>query len=382
MTGAAVPSGPVKILTVDDIPQNLRLLEAVLAPQGYVVVTAATGEEALFKVASERPDLVLLDIMLPGIDGYEVCRRLRADPKTSFLPIVMVTASGLPEKVKAIEAGADDFIAKPFDQPELLARVRSLLRVKTYHDTVERQRKELAEWAETLEARVKEQVDELGRLGRLRRYFSPQIADLVMSHGADQLLEGHRREITVAFCDLRGFTTFSETAEPEESLAVLRAYHAAMGEVIFKHEGTLEHFEGDGMMVFFNDPLTVPDPTLRAIRMALEMHERFTELAAGWRKRGYDLGLGIGIAVGHATLGRIGFEGRFDYAAIGTVVILAQRLSSEAKTGETLVTRRAFGMVEDAVLAEDVGALALKGFQRPVPTLRVTKLRESSTTPV
>ncbi len=371
----------MKILAVDDVAQNLRLLEAVLVPQGYEVVTAATGEEALFKVASERPDLVLLDIMLPGIDGYEVCHRLRADPKTSFLPVVMVTATGLPEKVKAIEAGADDFIAKPFDQPELLARVKSLLRVKTYHDTVEKQRRELAEWTETLETRVKDQVDELGRLGRLRRFLSPQIAELVMSQGGEQLLEGHRREITVLFCDLRNFTTFSETAEPEEALSVLRGYHGAMGEVIFKHEGTLEHFAGDGMMVFFNDPLTVPDPTLRAIRMALVMHERFAELSAGWRKRGYDLGLGIGIALGHATLGRIGFEGRHDYGAIGTVVILAQRLSAEAKPGETLVTQRVFGIVEQAVLAEDVGPLTLKGFQRPVPTLRITKLREGSKAP-
>ncbi|HEX9270166.1 MAG TPA: response regulator, partial [Candidatus Limnocylindria bacterium] len=241
----------MKILAVDDIPRNLKLLEAVLVPQGYEVVTAATGEDALLAVDRERPDLVLLDIMLPGIDGYEVCRRLRADPTWSFLPVVMVTASGPAEKLKAIEAGADDFVPKPFDQPELLARVRSLLRVKTYHDTVERQRGELAEWNETLEQRVRAQVDELARLGRLRSFLSPQIAELITSHDAERLLEAHRREITVVFADLRGFTAFSETAEPEEALGVLRAYQAAMGEVIFGHGGTLEHFAGDGMMVFF-----------------------------------------------------------------------------------------------------------------------------------
>src|SRR5438270_8674903 len=202
-----------KILAVDDVPQNLRLMEAVLVPNGFEVVTAGNGEEALLQVLKEKPDLVLLDIMLPGIDGYEVCRRLRADPKTSFLPVVMVTASGLPEKVKAIEAGADDFIAKPFDQPELLARVRSLLRVKTYHDEAERQKTELADWNRTLEDRVTAQVDELARLGRLRHFLSPQVADLVMSQGADELLAGHRREITVVFADLRGFTAFPEPAE-------------------------------------------------------------------------------------------------------------------------------------------------------------------------
>jgi len=276
-----------KILAVDDVPQNLRLLEAVLTSNGFEVVTALTGEEALLQVLKEKPDLVLLDIMLPGIDGYEVCRRLRADPKTSFLPVVMVTASGLPEKVKAIEAGADDFVPKPFDQLELLARVRSLLRVKTYHDEIERQRTELAEWNRTLEDRVNEQVSELGRLGRLRRFLSPQVAELVMSQGADELLAGHRREITVVFADLRGFSAFSETAEPEEALGVLRAFHAAMGELIFHHEGTLEHFAGDGMMVFFNDPMPVADPQLRATRMALAMQAKFAELQSGWKKRGY-----------------------------------------------------------------------------------------------
>ncbi|MEP7003920.1 MAG: response regulator [Chloroflexota bacterium] len=367
-----------KILAVDDIPQNLRLMEAVLVPNGYEVVLAATGEEALLKTLKEKPDLVLLDIMLPGIDGYEVCRRLRTDPKTSYLPVIMVTASGLPEKVKAIEAGADDFIAKPFDQPELLARVKSLLRVKTYHDEVERQRTELADWNRTLEDRVKEQVDELGRLGRLRHFLSPQVAELVMSQGADELLAGHRREITVVFADLRDFTKFSETAEPEEALGVLRAYHASMGEIIFHHDGTLEHFAGDGMMVFFNDPVAIAEPQLQATRMALAMRARFAELQAGWQKRGYQLGLGVGIAVGYATLGRIGFEGRFDYGAVGMVVIQASRLSAAAKSGEVLISNRVHAAIEDQVQAESAGDLELKGFHQPVPAFRVTGLREAA----
>ena len=365
----------MKILAVDDVPQNLRLLEAVLVPNGYDVVTAASGEAALLAVLRDRPDLVLLDIMLPGIDGYEVCRRIRGDPTTSFLPVVMVTASGIAEKRRAIEAGADDFVPKPFDQLELLARVKSLLRVKSYHDTIEHQRTELSEWNRSLETRVSEQVDELARLGRLRRFLSPQIADLVMSQGGEQLLEGHRREITVVFADLRNFTSFSETAEPEEALRVLRDYHAAMGEVIFRHEGTLEHFAGDGMMIFFNDPIVCPEPQLQATRMALAMQARFAELESGWRKRGYDLGLGIGIAVGYATLGRIGFEGRFDYGAVGIVVNLASRLSGKAAPGQTLLQQRTYGMIEDRVTAEAIGELELKGFHRPVPAYAVTGLR-------
>ncbi|HEX4747065.1 MAG TPA: response regulator [Gaiellaceae bacterium] len=365
-----------KILAVDDIPQNLRLLEAVLAPQGYTVVTAATGEEALFKVLSEKPDLILLDIVLPGINGYEVCKRLRADPKTSFLPVVMVTASELPEKLKAIEAGADDFVPKPFDAQELLARVRSLLRIKTYHDTIEQQRVELGEWAKTLETRVNEQVDELARLGRLRRFLSPQIADVLLSQGAEEMLAPHRREITVVFCDLRGFSAFSETAEPEEALGMLRTYQAAMGDVIFKHEGTLEHFAGDGFMVFFNDPVPMPDHQLRAVRMAVAMRERWADLAAAWRKRGYELGFGVGIAVGYATLGRIGFEGRFDYGAVGNVVNLGSRLVSHAKDGQILLSQRVHAAVEDHVVVEQVGELTLKGMQRPVPALNVVALKE------
>src|SRR5215210_1586217 len=226
--------------------------------------SASSGREALERLAAEPVDLVLLDILMPEMDGYEVCRALRADTATSFLPVVMITASGEQEKVAAIEAGADDFIAKPFDQAELLARVRSLLRIKQYHDTIEAQAAELAAWNRELEQRVQEQVDALERLGRLRRFLSPQLAELVVSSGDDSFLQSHRREITVVFCDLRGFTSFAETVEPEDVMAVLREYHAALGDLVSRFEGTLERFVGDGLMVIFNDPLPCPDAPERA----------------------------------------------------------------------------------------------------------------------
>jgi class 3 adenylate cyclase len=366
-----------KILAVDDTPHNIRLLEAVLAPRGYAIVPAGNGMEALEKVATERPDLILLDVVMPGMDGYEVCRRLRDDPATHLLPVVMVTASGDQEKVRAIEAGADDFILKPFNHAELLARVKSLLRIKEYYDTIQAQAAELAELNRTLEARVRQQVDELERVGRLRRYLSPQLAELIVSSGDESVLESHRREITVVFCDLRGYTAFAETAEPEELMGMLREYHAALGELIFCYEGTLERFAGDGLMVWFNDPLPCEDPAGRAVRMALAMRGRVGELAAGWRKRGHELGFGVGIAQGYATLGRIGFEGRFDYAAIGTVTNLAARLCGEAGSGQILVSRRVYAAVEERVEAEAVGELALKGLLRPVPAYNVVGLREA-----
>ena len=368
MTGAAT------ILVVDDLAQNIKLLEAILSPRGYSVMTAESGEAALQAVGRELPDLVLLDVLMPGMDGYEVCRRLRADPATAYLPIVMVTAHGDQEKLNAIEAGADDFLVKPIDQPELLARVRSLVRIKRYHDTIEEQSAALAEWNRTLEQRVADQVEELERVGRLKRFLSPQVVDVVTSSGDESFFESHRREITVVFCDLRGFTSFAETVEPEDLMAVLREYHAALGDLANRFEGTIERFAGDGMMVFFNDPLPCPDAPVRAVRMAVAMRSRLDTLGENWRRLGHALQFGAGIAQGYATIGAVGFEGRFDYAAIGTVTNLAERLCAEARPGQILISPRVHAAASEVLIAEPVGELELRGFARPTAAYNVVGL--------
>jgi len=358
-----------KILVVDDTPHNVKLLADLLTVKGYVVVTASSGAQALEKVEKEQPDLVLLDVVMPEMSGYEVCRKIRGSRATATLPVVMVTAlDPAQERVKGIEAGADDFLSKPISQHELLARVKSLLRIKVLHD-------ELGEWNRTLEQRVEAQVAQLERLERLKRFFSPQLAEMIVSGDADDPLKSHRREITVVFLDLRGFTSFAETSEPEEVMGVLREYHAEMGRLILEHEGTLERFTGDGMMIFFNDPVSVPDAPARAVRMAVAMRQRVDELLVRWRKRGYDLDFGVGVAQGYATIGAIGFEGRLDYGAIGTVTNLAARLCGEAKPGQILISQRVYGAVEDSVDVEELGGLTLRGFSKPVPAFNVLRLR-------
>jgi class 3 adenylate cyclase/CheY-like chemotaxis protein len=335
------------------------------------VAAATSGPEALETVAREHPDLILLDIVMPGMDGHEVCRRLRADPATQVLPVVMVTASGDQQKVKALESGADDFVTKPVDQAELLARVRSLLRIKAYHDTIVAQAAELAAWNRNLEQRVAEQLALIERADRLKLFLPPQLAELIVRSGDESLLASHRREIAIVFCDLRGFTAFSEPAEPEEVMRMLREYHEAMGGPVAHFEGTVEHFAGDGLMVFFNDPLPCPDPAERAVRMAHAMRERMGALAARWRRRGHELGFGVGIALGYATIGTIGFEGRTHYGAIGSVVNLAARLCDEARDGQILVTQRVCAALEGVLEVEPLTDLSLKGFARPVPAFNV-----------
>jgi adenylate cyclase len=378
---------PPLILIADDNEANLDILRTRLASQGYEIVTAVDGEEALKGARKYQPDLILLDVMMPKRDGFEVCRLLKADLTLPFMPIILVTAKGeTRDIIEGLNSGGDEYITKPIDQGALMARVASILRIKALHDTVQEQSTrlqaqaaELAEWNRTLEKRVSEQIAELERVNRLKRFLAPQLAEMVISSGDDRLLESHRRDVAVVFCDLRGFTALAETAEPEEVMAVLREYHAALGEIIHRFEGTLERFLGDGLMVLFNDPIPCPDPAACAVKMALAMRERVSELAQRWRKQGHDLGFGVGIAQGYATIGKIGFEGRFDYAAIGSVANLASRLCSEAKSGQILISQRVLNAVEDLIEFENLGELSLKGISQVIPVHDVRKLKNSNT---
>jgi adenylate cyclase len=374
---------PPLILIVDDNLTNLDILQARLDAHNYKILTATDGEAGLAMAKEEQPDLILLDIMMPKMDGIEVCQRLRADSSLPFIPIIMVTAKADPKDVVAgLEAGGDEYLTKPVDHAALVARVKSMLRIKALHDTVleqsaklEAQSAQLSEWNRTLEQQVAEQLAKLQRVGRLKRFLSPQLVDLITSSGEEGLLESHRREVTVVFLDLRGFTAFSDYAEPEEVIGFLRSYHTEMGKLIFQFEGTLEHFAGDGIMVFFNDPIPQEDHTEKAVRMAMEMQARVGGLRQGWLKKGYDLDLGVGMAAGYATLGTIGFEGRMDYGAVGNVTILASRLSSEALGGQILTDRKTLSKIEDLVDAESVGELQLKGFGRSTAAFNVLKLK-------
>jgi DNA-binding response OmpR family regulator len=370
-------------LIVDDDPLNVDVFRARLAVHGYEIVTAADGEEALAAAREQQPDLILLDVMMPKLDGLEVCRRIKGDTSLPFMPVIMVTAKTDDRDVVAgLEAGGDEYLAKPVDQAALVARVRSMLRIKALHDTVQQQAAsleiqaaQLADWNRTLQQRVEAQLAELERMAELRRFLSPQLAQLVLSSGGEKLLESHRRDITTLYCDMRGFTGFTEGAEPEDVMALLREYHLTMGELIARFEATLEGFRGDGMIMFFNDPLPCPDPAARAVRMAVAMRERADGLATSWRRRGHEFGFGVGIAMGYATLGRIGFEGRFDYGSVGTVSNLAARLSSEALDRQILISQRVYAEVEELVEAERLPDLSVKGLARPVPVYNVLSVK-------
>ena len=356
------------VLVVDDDPLNRTILSMSLGNDGYAVLEASNGREALEVLAQHAVDVVLTDIEMPEIDGYGLLQHRREDERLKEIPFIVI--SGVDEMdsiIACIKLGAEDYLPKPFDPVLLHARIGACVEKKRMTD-------ELREWNLMLAERVDEKVREVERLNMLRRFVSPQLAEALAVNG-DEILRSHRREITVLFCDLRGFTAFAETSEPEEVMDVLREFHHAVGPMIFEHEGTIAQFTGDGMLVFFNDPIPCAEPAWQAVHLAIMMRDRTGELSQQWRRRGYELELGIGIAVGFATCGEIGFDRRTEYTAIGTVVNLASRICAVAPGGQILVTNRVHAAVEDRVNANALGDVEFKGLSRPVPTFEVGSLR-------
>ena len=321
--------------------QNVLTAYAGISPLGWFVFLEQPLEEAfepLYASIYRTASLLFIGIVLSVLASFVLARRLVKPIRALQQGAALVAAGELGHRIEIRTGDELESLGEEFN-------------------------------------RMTAKIAELENVGRLKRFFSPQLSELIVSSGDDKILESHRREIAVVFCDLRGFTAFSETHEPEEVMAVLREFHETVGPMIFRFEGTLERFAGDGLMVFFNDPVPCPDPAMRAVRMALDVREGMAELRDKWQKRGHDLGMGIGIAQGFATLGRIGFEGRFDYAAIGTVTNLAARLSDEAGDKQILINQRVYGEVGDLVEVEPVGEIALKGLHRPVTVCNVLGLK-------
>jgi len=367
------------VLVVDDDPMGRRLLCALLEREGFRPDSAGDGEEALRMLTEQPYDVLLLDIVMPGIDGFEVLRRIKEDASLRAISVIVVSAiEDLESVVRCIEMGAEDYLSKPFDAVLLRARLTACLNRKRLYDTVQRQAHALEALNRDLSERVDAQVGQLERLGRLRRFLSAQLAELIVSSGDEGFLQPHRRHIAVLFCDLRGFTAFAEAAAPEDVMGVLREFHAAFGAIARRYEATVGSFGGDSVMVFFNDPIPCENAAAQAVRMAVDLRREMGELGVGWRRRDVDLDFGVGLASGYATLGQVGFEGRYDYTPIGPVVNLAARLCDKARgqAGTILLEQVAYAAVEDLVEVEPLGQATLKGFSRPRSVYRLIDLRD------
>jgi adenylate cyclase len=359
---------PATVLVVDDDPLNRAMLSMSLGALGHQVIEAGNGLEGIEALGAHDVDIVITDIEMPEMDGYGLLRHRAGDDRLKAIPFIVISGVDEMESViTCIELGAEDYLPKPFDPVLLHARLGACLDKKRMTD-------ELQQWNLLLTQRVDEKVAEVERLNTLRRFVTPQLAE-ALAAGGDEILASHRREITVLFCDLRGFTAFSETAEPEEVMDVLREFHHGVGPMIFEHDGTIAQFTGDGMLVFFNDPVQLDDPAGQAVRLALAMRDRTAELSVQWKQRGHDLQLGIGIAAGYATCGEIGFEGRTEYTAIGTVVNLSARVCAIAAGGQILVTNKVLTAVDDRVESSPMGDTDFKGLSRPVPIHEIVGLR-------
>ena len=377
---SASPARPdaAHVLVVDDDPLNRSILAISLERDGHRVSQSENGRVALDVLARADVDVVLMDIEMPVMDGYAVLRHRHDAPDLRSIPFIVISAvDDMASVVACVELGAEDYLAKPFDPVLLKARLGACLEMKRLRDhervllaTVTAQAERLEEWNRELAVRVEEKVHEVEQLSRLRGFVSPQIAEMIVS-GGEEALRSHRRDITVLFSDFRGFTAFAETSEPEDVIGVLSEFHAAVGPLVFEHHGTLSQFAGDGMMVFFNDPVPVDQPALAAVRLGVAMRACAEELRTHWQALGHDLTLGVGIASGFATCGRIGFDGRFEYTVMGTVVNLAARLCGAAAGGQVLITNRVLAATQPLVDAVSIGELDLKGLTRPVPAYDV-----------
>ena len=358
-----------RILIVDDDPLTLDLLQQELTDEGYEVARATTGPEALAQTQSFLPHVMLLDHGLPGMDGVEVVKRLRQDERFRSLPVILVTGRGRQEdKVRGLDAGADDYVVKPFDHVELIARVRSMLRIREMHDA-------LQEWGRTLDARVRQQVDEIASLARLKRFLPPQVAQAVLGRESESFLKGHRTEITIVCLRLTGFLEFTERAEPEDVVTLVRSFHTVMGDIVDAFEGTVERLSGEGITVIFNDPVALADHVDRGAQMAVEMRNRIRELRQAWQGQGHDLDAAVGLVAGYATLGEIGFEARKEYAAVGPTPQLAVLLCASAKPGQILTTKPMLTRIEDLVSAEPAGTVLPEGSAHPVPVFTLLSLK-------
>jgi class 3 adenylate cyclase/CheY-like chemotaxis protein len=352
------------LFVVDDTQFNIDLIEATLSDT-YIVKSSLDGESALLAIEAQHPDLILLDIMMPGMDGYEVCKQLKNNLKTKDIPVIFLTAkSDVDDETRGFDLGAVDYISKPLSIPILMARIKTHL---AFHTAV----RQLAELNQTLEMRVSDGVARIERLDQLRRFFSPAIVDLLLTDKADEYLRARRREIVVVFLDLRGYTAFTETHGPDAVMRALNEFHIAMGKIIMAYDGTVERFTGDGMMIFFNDPIEIANPAERAVKMAIDMQKRMIQIDDEWQQRGHDMKMGIGITQGYATLGAIGFEGRRDYTAIGSVVNLAARLCGQAAGGEILCDEVVEGHIRGQISVSMIPELMLKGYAKPVKTFKI-----------
>jgi adenylate cyclase len=360
------------ILIVDDQADNREILDVRLRAQGYDTAQANDGEEALDKIRALLPDLVLLDVMMPKVDGLEVCRRVRATADLPFIPIVLVTArTETQDMVKGLDAGANDYLTKPVDKTALSARVRSMLRIKALQDQVQAQKAELSEWNADLKSKVAAQVQVIERSNRLRRFLPQAVAEKILSAAdKDDPLGISQIEIAVLFADLRGFTAFAEQRPPDVVMGVLEAFHKCAGPLIESHGATLERFLGDGIVVLFNAPLPCTNPVERAIDLSREIHRGFREAVKPDLDNECDLGLGIGIAYGLATLGYIGYESRLDYAAIGPPSNLASRLCDLAKDGQTVISEDAVKNCANTEHIVESGTVELKGIGAPIRVFR------------